>query len=79
MHQHKTTIMYTGDMLQYEDDQSPLHNLEQAAVHYASAVRLSSRDARLHFLLGVTLEEQHYAAEIYGLQRKVAPGNVVFF
>nr|XP_046256934.1 uncharacterized protein LOC124065539 [Scatophagus argus] len=59
-----------GDMLQYKDDQSPLHSLEQAAAHYASAIRLSSRDARLHFLLGVVLEEQHYATEIYGLQRK---------
>ncbi|KAM7408369.1 hypothetical protein PAMA_002199 [Pampus argenteus] len=61
----------TGDMLQYEDGQSPLHSLEQAAVHYASAIRLSSRDARLHFLLGRVLEEQHYATEMYGLQRKI--------
>ncbi|XP_018517057.1 uncharacterized protein LOC108873376 [Lates calcarifer] len=59
-----------GDMLQYEDGQSPLQSLEQAAVHYASAIRLSSRDARLHFLLGLVLEEQHYATEMYGLQRK---------
>ncbi|KAG7228472.1 hypothetical protein INR49_007645 [Caranx melampygus] len=66
----KCFFIYRGDMLQYEDDQSPLHNLEQAAVHYASAVRLSSRDARLHFLLGVALEEQHYATEMYGLQWK---------
>lgn len=68
---HTTYHISTGDMLQYEDDQSPLQSLEQAAVHYASAIRLSSRDARLHFLLGVVLEEQHYAAEMYGLQRKV--------
>ncbi|XP_038593967.1 uncharacterized protein LOC119917646 isoform X1 [Micropterus salmoides] len=58
-----------GDMLQYENGQSPLHSLEQAAVHYASAIRLSSRDARLHFLLGVVLEEHHFATEMYGLQR----------
>ncbi|XP_026211008.1 uncharacterized protein LOC113158903 isoform X2 [Anabas testudineus] len=60
-----------GDVLQYEETQSPLHSLEQATVHYASAIRLSSGDARLHFLLGLVLEEQHYATEIYGLQRKV--------
>ncbi|XP_060896225.1 uncharacterized protein LOC132975581 isoform X1 [Labrus mixtus] len=59
-----------GDMLQYEDGQSPLHSLEQAAFHYASAIRLSSKDARLHFLLGVVLEEQHRAKAMYGLQRK---------
>ncbi|XP_069000352.1 uncharacterized protein [Embiotoca jacksoni] len=59
-----------GDALQYEDGRSPLDSLEQAVVHYASAVRLGSTDARLHFLLGLVLEEQHYAAAMYGLQRK---------
>lgn len=67
----------TGDVLQYEETQSLLHSLEQATVHYASAIRLSSGDARLHFLLGLVLEEQHYATEIYGLQRKVASGNAL--
>ncbi|CAB1427424.1 unnamed protein product [Pleuronectes platessa] len=57
-------------MLQHEDDPSPLQNLETAAVHCASAIRLSPRESRLHFLLGLVLEEQHYATEIYGLQRK---------
>ncbi|XP_035028378.2 uncharacterized protein LOC118118927 [Hippoglossus stenolepis] len=59
-----------GDMLQHEGGRSPLQSLEQAAVHCASAIRLSSREARLHFLLGQVLEEQHYATEMYGLQRK---------
>lgn len=58
-------------MLQYEDSRSPLRNLEQAAVHYAAAIRLSPRDARLHFLLGVVLEEQHHATLMYSLQRRV--------
>ncbi|XP_068184369.1 uncharacterized protein [Antennarius striatus] len=58
------------DVLQYGDTHCPLHNLEQAAVHYASAIRLNSRDPRLHFLLGLVLEEQHYATEMLGLQRK---------
>lgn len=62
----------TGDSLQYEDGGSPLHSLDQAAVHYASAIRLRSKEARLHFLLGLVLEEQHYATEMYGLQRKVS-------
>ncbi|XP_076025433.1 uncharacterized protein LOC143015357 [Genypterus blacodes] len=55
-------------MLQYEEGRSPLIGLQQAAVHYASAIGLSSKEARLHFLLGLTLEEQHYATEMYGLQ-----------
>ena len=68
----------TGDTVHYEDGQSPFHSLEEAAVNYASAIRLSPRDARLHFLLGLALEEQHYATEMYGLQRKVVPGNVMW-
>ncbi|XP_010794055.1 RNA-binding protein PNO1 [Notothenia coriiceps] len=64
-----------GDVLQYEEGQSPLYSLEQAAVLHASAIRLSSREARLHFLLGLSLEEQHYATEMYGLRRKADRGR----
>ncbi|MEQ2179728.1 hypothetical protein GOODEAATRI_028147 [Goodea atripinnis] len=53
-----------------ENVESLLLSLEQAASYYASAVALSPRNARLHFLLGLVLEEQHNATEIYGLQRK---------
>lgn len=58
-------------MLQYQDNKSPLHSLEQAAIQYASAITLNSKDPRLHFLLGLVLEEHHYATEMYGLQKKV--------
>lgn len=68
---HLLHHVFTGTSLRCEDDQSPLHCLEQAAAHYASAVRLSRREARLHFLLGLVLEEQHHATEMYGLRRKV--------
>lgn len=61
----------TGGVLQCEEGQSPLQPLEEAAVHLASAIRLSGTDARLHFLLGVVLEEQHRAAIMYRLPKKV--------
>nr|XP_008292168.1 PREDICTED: uncharacterized protein LOC103366271 [Stegastes partitus] len=67
---YRQNLPKPGDLLRYEDGQSPLHSLEQAAVCYASAIRLGSRDARLHFLLGLVLEEQHHATGMYGLQRK---------
>ncbi|XP_034537402.1 uncharacterized protein LOC117811311 [Notolabrus celidotus] len=72
---YRQNLPKPGDILQYEEGQSPLHSLEQAAVHYASAIRLSSRDPRLHFLLGVVLEEQHRAKGIYGLQKKTDRGR----
>lgn len=63
--------MSTGGVLQCEEGQSPLQPLEEAAVHLASAIRLSGTDARLHFLLGTVLEEQHRAAIMYRLPKKV--------
>lgn len=64
--------------MQYEHGRSPLDRLDQAAVHYASAVKLKPRDPQLHFLLGQVLEEQHYAAEMYGLKKTVAYRNEAF-
>ena len=60
-----------GDMLQYEEGQSPLDSLEQVAIHYASAIKLKPKDPRFHFLLGQALEEQHRATEMYGLKKRV--------
>lgn len=60
-----------GDLMQYPEETSPLYHLEQAAVNYASAIRYNSRDPTLHFRLGLVLEEQYYATEMYGLQKKV--------
>ncbi|XP_072293026.1 uncharacterized protein [Eucyclogobius newberryi] len=59
-----------GDLMQYQEDTTPLYNLEQAAIHYASAIRHSSKDSRLHFLLGMVLEKTYYASEMYGQQKK---------
>ncbi|KAK7902132.1 hypothetical protein WMY93_018901 [Mugilogobius chulae] len=60
-----------GDLMQYQEGTSPLYNLEQAAIHYASAIRHNSKDSRLHFLLGMVLETTYFATEMYGLQKKV--------
>ncbi|MED6283972.1 hypothetical protein CHARACLAT_014531 [Characodon lateralis] len=64
-----------GDRRKNENVESLLLSLEQAASCYASAVALSPRNARLHFLLGLVLEEQHNATEIYGLRRKTDKGS----
>ncbi|XP_055083162.1 uncharacterized protein LOC129456835 [Periophthalmus magnuspinnatus] len=66
-----------GDLMQYSEDTSPLYNLEQAAVYYASAIRYNSKDSRLHFLLGMVLEKTYYATEMYGLQKKIDKENSV--
>ena len=65
-----------GDMMQYAEGQSPLDCLEEAAIHYSSAIKLKPRDSKLHYLLGRTLEEHHYAEEMYGLKKKVTDDTV---
>lgn len=59
-------------MMHNEAEHSPLYCLEQAAIHYATAIKLKPQNAKLHFLLGQTLKEFYYAEEMYG--KKVIKG-----
>ncbi|XP_066534610.1 uncharacterized protein [Hoplias malabaricus] len=72
---YRERLPKSGDMVQYEAGESPLDCLEQAAIHYATAIKLRPRDSKLHFLLGDTLEEYYYATEMYGLKKKVEGYN----
>ncbi|MEE6474518.1 hypothetical protein FKM82_010407 [Ascaphus truei] len=67
---YKQNLPKPGDVLHYEEGMSPLDALHQAAIAYASAIKLKPRDPNFHFQLGVVLEEHYYAAEIYGLKKK---------
>ncbi|XP_058651185.1 uncharacterized protein LOC131551945 isoform X2 [Onychostoma macrolepis] len=67
---YKNRLPNPGDVMQYDPGQSPLDHLEQAAVHYASAIKVKPHNAKLHFLLGQTLEEHYYATEMYGLKKE---------
>lgn len=64
-------LFFEGDMMLNETGQSPLHYLEQAAFHYATAVKFKPQNPNLHFQLGQTLEECYYATEMYDLKKKV--------
>ncbi|KAK2896317.1 hypothetical protein Q8A67_010805 [Cirrhinus molitorella] len=67
---YKKRLPNPGDMMQYDPGQSPLDDLEQAAIHYATAIKVKPHDAELHFRLGQTLEEHYYATEMYGLKKE---------
>ncbi|XP_053316215.1 uncharacterized protein LOC128483919 [Spea bombifrons] len=67
---YKQCLSIPGDALHYQEGTSPLDALHQAAVAYASAIKLKPRDAKLHFQLGMVLEEHYYAEKIYGLRKK---------
>lgn len=61
--------IFKGDMMHNKAEQSPLHCLVQAAIHYTTAIKLKPQIAKLHFLLGQTLEEFYYAEEMYDLKK----------
>ncbi|KAM8945456.1 uncharacterized protein RCH25_048729 [Pelodytes ibericus] len=67
---YKERLPKQGDVLQYKEGMSPLDALHQAAVAYASAIKLKPKDATFHFQLALVLEEHYYAAEIYGLRKQ---------
>ncbi|KAK1171297.1 hypothetical protein AOXY_G6060 [Acipenser oxyrinchus oxyrinchus] len=67
---YKQRLPKSGDIPHYDEGSSPLDALHQVAVEYASAIKLKPRDPKLHFLLGLAIEEQYYASEIYGLKKR---------
>ncbi|XP_077138657.1 uncharacterized protein LOC143804440 [Ranitomeya variabilis] len=67
---YEKNLPKSGDILTYEEGMSPLDYLNQAAVFYASAIKLKPKDPKFHYYLATIMEELHYAAEIYGLSKK---------
>ncbi|KAG9275063.1 hypothetical protein AMEX_G9539 [Astyanax mexicanus] len=67
---YRKQIPKAGGKMHCEKENSPLDCLEQAAIHYATAIKFKPQDSQLHFLLGKTLEEFYYASELYGLKKK---------
>ncbi|XP_041418568.1 uncharacterized protein LOC108716581 isoform X2 [Xenopus laevis] len=67
---YKQRLPKPGDVLHYKDGMSPLDALHQAAIAYASAIKLQPKNPEYHFHLGMVLEEHFHASEIYGLKQK---------
>ncbi|XP_064602981.1 uncharacterized protein LOC135468574 [Liolophura sinensis] len=55
---------------QYEEGESPLDHLQQAAYCYASAIKIKGKDHHLHLQLGQILEERYYAEDMFGLKKQ---------
>ncbi|XP_073409887.1 uncharacterized protein [Dendrobates tinctorius] len=72
---YEKSLPKPGDILTYEEGASPLDYLNQAAVYYASAMKLKPKDPRYHYYLATIMEELHYAAEIYDLKKKNEEGK----
>ncbi|XP_066450937.1 uncharacterized protein [Eleutherodactylus coqui] len=70
IHLYVKNVPKSGERLSYNEGTSPLDHLSQAAVYYASAIKLKPKDAESHYRLATVLEEEYYASEIYGFRKK---------
>ncbi|XP_063774475.1 uncharacterized protein LOC134910412 isoform X2 [Pseudophryne corroboree] len=68
---YEQNLPKSGDVLDYKEGKSPLDALSQAAMAYASAIKLNPKSPNLHFHLATVLEEFYYAAKMYGIRKKI--------
>ncbi len=57
--------------MEYNEGESPIDFLQDAALCYATAIKNKPKDANLHQLLGQVLEEKYYAEDLFGLKKEV--------
>ena len=66
-----TCILHVGQAGRFQEGKSPLDFLNNAAINIACAIKKNSKQADLHFQLGMILEEQYYAQDMFGLKKEV--------
>ncbi|XP_002731401.1 uncharacterized protein LOC100373099 [Saccoglossus kowalevskii] len=63
---YKENLPRHGQAGSYSEGHSPLDALATASHNIASAIKIKSKQADLHYQLGLILEEQYYASDIDG-------------
>ncbi|XP_033123589.1 uncharacterized protein LOC117122192 [Anneissia japonica] len=59
-----------GQTLRYEEGDTPRDHLHSATVNLACAIKDNPKCAELHYKLGLLMEEQYYAEDMYGLRKQ---------
>eukprot|EP00058_Branchiostoma_floridae_P021150 XP_002606640.1 hypothetical protein BRAFLDRAFT_120093 [Branchiostoma floridae] len=67
---YREALPRIGQNQSYEHGKSPLDYLRNAAQCYATGIKMKAKDASLHCSLGLVLEEQYYAKDMYGLKEQ---------
>ena len=64
--------MRVGQSHKFEEGESPLDHLNQAAYNLATAIKFSGKQHPLHHQLAKVLEERYYAEDMFGLKKDVS-------
>ncbi len=64
-------VIFSGQSRHCDSSSSPMKYLKAASELYATAIKLSPKDAKLHFKLGQILEEIHFVEDCFGFQQEV--------
>ncbi|XP_066282667.1 uncharacterized protein [Branchiostoma lanceolatum] len=67
---YRLALPRIGQNQSYEHGKSPLDYLRNAAQCYATSIKMKGKDGSLHCSLGLVLEEQYYAKDMYGLKEQ---------
>lgn len=70
-HTHAIIAIFPGQSRHCDSGSSPMKYLKTASELYATAIKLSSKDAKLHFKLGQILEEMHFVEDCFGFKQEV--------
>ena len=64
-------VEFKGQSRHCDSNSSPMRYLKTASEVYATAIKLSPKEAKLHFKLGQILEEMHFVEDCFGFKQEV--------
>ncbi|XP_028398612.1 uncharacterized protein LOC114522180 [Dendronephthya gigantea] len=64
------SLQMFGQSRHCDSSSSPMKYLKTASEVYATAIKLSPKDAKLHFKLGQILEEMHFVEDCFGFKQE---------
>ena len=71
MQSNTIITIFPGQSRHCDSASSPMKYLKSASELYATAIKFSSKDAKIHFKLGQILEEMHFVEDCFGFKQEV--------
>lgn len=82
-HYHMSWLFFffypQGQTKKFASGSSPVDFLHDAAVNISCAIKQNPKDPKLHYELGLVLEEQYCAKDLFGIAKEVISTDGVLF